>query len=186
MGQVFDWTYWGLMGRMVIINVVPFFLVFHLVMLRRKQLAGEHLPELNLIAGEIKIVGVLGYFVILSTFFFSIPVLQYMDTKPGYDILLVEPDGYTVFLMALISFSLVVFGIYLREKKKWAYWAVMVLIGFLVCYAFFAVLEMGLFASIPVVVFTYLLYRLTRPSLRKELGLSNITERFSKDRRLYG
>src|SRR3990167_8509081 len=79
------------------------------------------LGRLVLVADEIKAVGILGYVVILSIFFYSIPVLRYMHDKKGYDILLVEPDGYTVFLIAFLSFSLVVGGVYLKARRRWAY-----------------------------------------------------------------
>lgn len=155
-------------GRFIIINIVPFFLVFNLVMHRRRQLSGANYNELKLVASEIQTVGILGYFVILSMFFFSIPVLQYLNTKPGYQILLVQPDGYTVFLIAFISFALVVASVYLKGKRRWAYRLSLFLITLLVLYSFFAVLEFGFFAMVPVVLFSYLLYRLKKSSLRKE------------------
>lgn len=164
-----EWKLLDFIGRFIIINIVPFFLVFNLVMRRRRMPSGNPLSELKLIAAEIKTVGILGYFVILSMFFFSIPVLQYLNTKPGYQILLVQPNGYTVFLIALLSFALVVGSIYLKMKRRWAYRILMTLMTLLVGYSFFAVLEFGVIALVPVVLFSYLLYHLKRPSLLKEL-----------------
>lgn len=166
-----DWVYLQLLGRMVLINIVPFFLVFHLVMKRRDQFRGKGHSELKLTAKEIQIVGLLGYYVILSIFFFSIPVLQYLNTKPGYNIVLVQPDDYTVFLISFISFSLVVCSVYLKWKRVWAYRLSLFIITGLLIYAFFSILEWGLISFVPVTVFAYLTYRLKRPSLHRELRI---------------
>jgi len=166
-----DWVYLQLLGRMVLINIVPFFLVFHMVMKRRDQLRGQGHSELKLIAKEIQIVGLLGYYVILSIFFFSIPVLQYLNTKPGYNIVLVQPDNYTVFLISFISFALVVSSVYLKWKRVWAYRLSLFIITGLLIYAFFSILEWGLISFVPVTVFAYLMYRLKRPQLYRELLL---------------
>ena len=165
-----DWVFVGFLGRMVLINVMPFFLVFHLVMRRRRQFLDKKDSELGLVGDEIKIVGILGYVVILSIYFFSIPVLRYLKTKPGYDILLVEPDGFTVFLIAFLSFTLVVASIYLKAKRRWAYDVLSVLSGILLLYAFFSVLEWGCISGVPVTLFAYICYRLSRPGLKREIG----------------
>ena len=157
-----------LMGRFIAINIVPFLLVFHQVIRRRRQLRGERFSELNLVAGEIQIVGLLGYYVILSIFFYSIPVLKYLQTRPGYDIVLIEPDGFTVYLIAMISFSMVVASIYLKVKRLWAYRLLIVILCTLTVYSFFTILEFGLISAVPLIVFSYLAYRLTRPTLKKE------------------
>ena len=164
-----DWIYIQLLGRMVLINIVPFFLVFHLVMKRRDQFKGKGHSDLKLIAKEIQIVGLLGYYVILSIFFFSIPVLQYLNTKPGYNIILVKPDDYTVFLISFISFALVVSSVYLKNKRFWAYQLSFFIITGLLVYSFFSILEWGLISIVPVTVFAYLMYRLKNPLLRREL-----------------
>jgi hypothetical protein len=163
-----DGGFFKFLGRFILINIVPFFLVFNLVMRRRRQLSGANYSELRLVSSEFQTVGILGYFVILSIFFFSIPVLQYLNTKPGYHILLVQPDGYTVFLIAFISFAMVVGSIYLKERRRWAYRLLLFISTLLVGYSFFAVLEFGFLAIVPVVLFCYLLYRLRKPSLRQE------------------
>lgn len=159
----------GLLGRAVLINVAPFFLVFHMVMRRRQHFHGRPDSVLNLLADEFKIVGILGYVVILSIFFFSIPVLRYLKTKPGYDIILVQPDGFTVYLIATLSFTLVVAGVYLKLRKKWAYFLLLFLVWILLIYAFFTILEWGLISMVPVLLFAYLRYRLVQPALRREL-----------------
>jgi len=165
----FDGVLLGLVGRVIVINILPFFLLFHLVMRRREQFYGKGHSELALVAREIKIVGVMGYVIILSMFFFSIPVLRYLKTKPGYDIILIEPDGFTVYLIALLSFALVVSGIYLKVRRAWAFYLLVFLLWSLLGYAFFSILEWGLISAVPVAVFSYLLYQLSRPSLRREL-----------------
>ncbi len=168
-----DWVYIELMCRMFLINIIPFFLVFHLVMKRREQFKGKYFSELDLVAKEIQIVGLLGYYVILSIFFLSIPVLQYLNTKPGYNILLVEPDGFTVFIIAFLSFSLVVCSVYLKNKRIWAYRLSSFIIAGLLVYSFFSILEWGFISIVPVTVFAYLLFRLKRPHLREELLLTD-------------
>jgi len=166
----FDWALIGLAGRLILVNVVPFFLAFHLVMQRRKKLAGAHFSELALIGGELQTVGILGYFVILSIYFCSIPVLNYINTKPGYEILYVAPEPETVLILAVISFSLVVAGIFLRWKKRWAYHLAYFVVSLLMFYAFLSILHYGWVSIVPVVLFSYLLFRLTRESLKRELS----------------
>jgi len=164
-----DFTVIGLLGRVVVINVVPFFVVFHLVIRRRKQFISNKFGEARLLANEIQTVGLSGYFVILSIYFFSIPVINYLNTQPGYEILLIEPDGYTVFMIAFISFWLVVAGVFLKYKKMWAHKLAIFIISLLMFYSFFSILELGIIAVVPVTVFLYLLYRLTRNTLKEEI-----------------
>lgn len=163
------WTILNLFIRLVLINVVPFFLVFHLVMQRRSQSRTEPASQVKLIANELKIVGILGYFVILSIYFFSIPVLDYMNGSSGYNIRYVQPDSFTVYLIAAVSFYLVCSGVYLGVYKYWAFRLSVLLIIFLLFYAFSSVLHYGLISFVPVILFTYFLYRLTREELVAEL-----------------
>ena len=164
-----DWVFLELLARFFLINIVPFFLVFHLVVRRRDQRPGRRRSELVLTAKELQTVGLLGYYVILSIFFFSIPVLKYLNTKPGYDILLIAPDNYTVFIISVVSFSLVVCSVYLQGRRRWAWDMAFYLVSGLLCYSFFAVLEWGAICIVPVSVFAYLLFRLTRPGLRADM-----------------
>lgn len=159
----------NLFFRLVLINVVPFFLVFHLVMQRRRRVAGEPVSEVNLIAGELKIVGILGYFVILSIYFLSIPVLNYINHGSGYNIIYIQPDPLTVYLIAAVSFYLVCSGVYLGAYKYWAFRLAVILIILLLFYAFSSILHYGLISLVPVVLFTYFLYRLTREDFVSEL-----------------
>ncbi len=154
------------------INIVPFLLILNLAVARRKNKSSQ-LTELELVAEEIRIVGVLGYTIILSIYFFSIPSLSYSKAHGNRDILLVEPDEYTVFLIALISFSLVVAGIYLKLKKRWAYYLCLFVDFILIVYSFLLVLDLGIISMIPIIVFTYLLYKLTRPTFRSQLFQSH-------------
>ncbi len=168
-----DSTLLALLGRIILINVVPFFLVFHLVMKRRKHHLGEKNNELDLIASEIIIVGILGYFIILSIYFFSIPVLLHTQSTSKYNIMLVEPDGHIVFYVAYFSYALVVCGIYLKAKKIWAHRALLLILCLLLFFGYFTILELGLIAFVPIALFSYLLFRLTRPGLKKELFRKN-------------
>ncbi len=161
----------GLIIRCVFINIVPFFFVFHLVMRRRNKIYQSRFNELELIVSELQIVGLLGYFVILSIFFFSIPVLLYLRSKPGYDIVFVEPDGYFIAITAFISFLLVVSAIFLKYKYLWAYRLALFLVNLLLFLSFFFILEVGFISIVPVVLFAYLSYRLTRRSLKRKLGI---------------
>jgi len=163
-----------LLCRLVLINLLPFFLVFSLTLRRRRQRFGVKMNELVLVADEINTVGILGYVVILSIFFFSIPVLRYMHDTKGYDILLVEPDGYTVFLLAFFSFSLVVGGVYLKARRHWAYWLLNLEITLLLVAAFFTVLDIGAIGIVPIIVFSYLLYKLKSPALKQEFEVNKI------------
>lgn len=163
----------NLFFRLVLINVVPFFLVFHLVMQRRRGV-GKPGSEVSLIAGELKIVGILGYFVILSIYFLSIPVLNYMNNGSGYNIIYVQPDPFTVYMIAAVSFYLVCSGVYLGAYKYWAFRLAVILIIFLLFYAFSSILHYGLISLVPVVLFTYFLYRLTREDFVSELEKNQI------------
>ncbi|MGE0268231.1 MAG: hypothetical protein AB7S78_07235 [Candidatus Omnitrophota bacterium] len=162
------WVLANLLGRLILINVVPFFLVFHLVMQRRRA-ENDSASQVKLIAGELKIVGIFGYFIILSIYFFSIPVLEYMNVGSGYNIRYVQPDPYTVYLIATVSFYLVCSGIYLRVYKYWAFRLAILLIILLLFYAFSSILHYGLISLVPVILFAYFLYRLTREELVTEL-----------------
>ncbi len=164
-----DVNYLGLMLRLLLINVVPFILVFKLVVNRRRQMAGHLFSELKLVAGEIYIVGIFGYVDIMSIYFFSIPVMRYMNIKNGFHIDYVEPDGFTVYLISIISFALVTCGIYLKEKRWWAWWLSVFLIGCLNVYAILSTLQYGFVSLIPITMFSYILFRLTRPNLKNEL-----------------
>ncbi|MDZ4241357.1 MAG: hypothetical protein U1D99_00870 [Candidatus Omnitrophota bacterium] len=159
--------------RFLLINVVPFAMVFPLVHRRHRQMKGAPFSDLPLIADEVRAVGLLGYYVILSIYFFSIPVLQYMKARRGYDILLVQPDGYTVFLIAFISFALVVSGVYLNAGRVWAYHLAHAVLTALLASSFFSVLDLGAVALVPVAVFSYLLYKLRRPVVLRELSMKN-------------
>jgi len=163
----------NLLFRLVLINVVPFFLVFHLVMQRRRGV-GKPGSEVNLIAGELKIVGILGYFVILSIYFLSIPVLNYMNNGSGYNIIYVQPDPFTVYMIAAVSFYLFCSGVYLGAYKYWAFRLAVILIIFLLFYAFTSILHYGLISLVPVILFTYFLYRLTREDFVSELEKNQI------------
>lgn len=163
----------NLFFRLVLINVVPFFLVFHLVM-RRRRGVGKPGSEVSLIADELKIVGILGYFVILSIYFLSIPVLNYMNNGSGYNIIYVQPDPLTVYMIAAVSFYLVCSGVYLGAYKYWAFRLAVMLIIFLLFYAFSSILHYGLISLVPVVLFTYFLYRLTREDFVSELEKNQI------------
>jgi hypothetical protein len=164
-------TFLGLIGRFIVINVIPFVMVFHLVMRRRQKQNKNSFSELLLVSGEMQVVGLLGYYVILSIYFFSIPVMIYGNKYCGYNIGLVEPDGYTVFLIAFISYALVVCSVYLRNKRMWAYRLSIFILSLLLLQSFFSILDIGEVCVVPVVLFTYLLYRLKRPSLMSELKL---------------
>ncbi len=166
-----DWTMLKLIGRMVLINVVPFFLVFHLVMKRRRQLSGAPYSDLMLVAGELKIIGILGYFVILSIYFFSIPVLEYTDPDVGYSIRDVEPGESTVLVIAVVSFMLVVGGIYLQKKKIWAYKMSKALVILLTAYAITSTLHYGAISLVPIIFFSYFINKLKNENLLKELGV---------------
>lgn len=161
----------SLLIRIVLINVVPFFLLFQLVMQRRRQLKGEKVSHVKLLAGELTIVGLLGFYVILSAFFVSIPVMEMMNDREGYRVLYVAPEGSTVYAIAAISFYLVCAGIFLQRYHYWAFRLAVLLIMVLTFYAFFSVLHYGPIAMVPVCVFVYLLYRLTSNELIQELEL---------------
>jgi hypothetical protein len=158
-----------LIGRCILINVVPFFFVFHLVMRRRRNRQDKKFNELELIVSEVQIVGLLGYFIILSIFFFSIPVIVYLNTRRGYDIIFVEPDGYFIAITAFISFLLVAGAIFMKYQHVWAYRLTLFLINLLLFLSFFFILEVGVISFVPVILFAYLSYRLTRHSLKRTI-----------------
>ncbi|MCA9394374.1 MAG: hypothetical protein KC900_09245 [Candidatus Omnitrophica bacterium] len=159
----------NLVFRILLTNVVPFFLLFHMIMQRRRQLRGEPASHVRLVAGELTIVGLLGYYVILSAFFVSIPVMDYMNDRQGYRVMYVAPEGSTVYVIAAISFYLVCAGIFLQRYHYWAYRLAVLMVMVLIMYAFFSVLHYGPVALVPVTVFVYLLFRLTREELVNEL-----------------
>lgn len=159
----------NLILRIILTNVVPFFLLFHMVMQRRKQLRGEPASHVRLVAGELTIVGLLGYYVILSAFFISIPVMDFMNGQPGYRVMYVVPEGATVYGIAVISFYLVCAGMFLQRYHYWAFRLAVLMILILILYAFFSILHYGPVALVPVIVFVYLLFRLTREELIDEL-----------------
>ncbi len=162
----------NLLLRILIINVVPFLLLFNMVMRRRRQLRGQPSSHVRLVAGEITIVGLLGYFVILSAFFVSIPVIDYMNDRQSYRVMYVAPEGSTVYVIAAISFYLVCAGVFLQRYHYWAFRLAVLLVMILIFYAFFSVLHYGPVALVPVTVFAYLLYRLTREELILELEMN--------------
>ncbi|MCD4780856.1 MAG: hypothetical protein K8S27_09970 [Candidatus Omnitrophica bacterium] len=163
-----DWTLVDLLGRFILINIVPFVFFFQLIMKRREQWLGSKHSEIILVAGELQTVGFLGYYIILSIFFYSIPVLKYIN-KDEFYIFLIEPEDYTVATIAIISFTLVVCAIFMRHRFLWAYRLAVVIINLLLIYSFFHILEIGPVCIVPIIVFGYLLYRLTKPTFLKEL-----------------
>lgn len=161
-----------LISRIIVMNVVPFVLLFHLVMRRRRQMRGEPSSHVRLVAGELTIVGVLGYFVILSAFFISIPVMDYMNDRQSYRVMYVAPEGSTVYVIAAISFYLVCAGVFLQRYHYWAFRLAVLLVMVLIFYGFFSILQYGAVALVPVTVFAYLLFRLTREELILELEMN--------------
>lgn len=166
-----DLTMLKLIGRLILINVVPFILVFHMVIKRRRQFGGKNYSDVALIAGEIKIIGILGYFVILSIFFFSIPVLEYTDADVGYNIRDVEPGESTVLVIATISFMLVVAGIFLERKKVWAYRMAKALVILLTAYAITSTLHYGAISLVPIIFFSYFINKLKNENILNELEI---------------
>ena len=158
--------------RIVVINVVPFLLLFHMVMRRRKQLRGVPSSHVKLVAGELTIVGMLGYYVILSAFFVSIPVMDYMNDRQDFRVMYVAPEGSTVYGIAAISFYLVCAGVFLQRYHYWAFRLAVLLVMILIFYGFLSVLHYGPVALVPVSVFSYLLFRLTREELILELEMN--------------
>ncbi len=156
------------MGRLIVLNAFPFIVLVHMIRRRNKQQVGHKFSEVDLMAWEILTTGVLGYFIILSMYFFSIPVLNYVKPEGRYGIYYVSPEGTTVYLISYISYCLAACGIYLRRKKRWAYFFTIFIVICILFYAFFSVLEIGGIAFVPVIISSYLLYRLTRASFKKE------------------